>query len=115
MRDLLKALSKLENQLVEKHGVCLNEAMALCSLYDGTLSASGISEMIGLAPSHTSKVIRSIEEKKLIKRSLGKQDKRTMYFHLTESGNDIMLRLKVMDRIPISLFLCSRSIKNKII
>jgi Sugar-specific transcriptional regulator TrmB. len=104
MRELVKALSILENQLVTKYDVNLNEAMALCSLSDGTLSASEISELIGLAASHTSKVIRSIENKKLIKRNLGKQDKRTMYFHLTDAGMETLTRIKA-DGIEIPDFL----------
>lgn len=94
MRELVKALSQLENQLVEKYGVSLNEAMALCSLSDGTLTASEISELIGLAPSHTSKVIRSIEDKGFINRTLGKEDKRTMFFELTESGFATIAKIK---------------------
>lgn len=94
MRELFKALSDLENQLIALYGVSLNEAMALCSIGSEMLSASEISEMTGLAPSHTSKVIKSVEDKGFIKRNLGKKDKRQMYFKLTEKGNDCLLKIK---------------------
>ena len=32
MRELFKALSELEANLIEQHGVSLNEAMALCCI-----------------------------------------------------------------------------------
>ena len=76
MRELFKALSELETRLMEQYGVSLNEAMALCCIGGDTLTASVISENTGLSASHTSKVIRSIEEKELIVRNLGDKDKR---------------------------------------
>ena len=66
MRELFKALSELEANLIEQHGVSLNEAMALCCIGGDRLTASAISEHTGLSASHTSKVIRSIEDKELI-------------------------------------------------
>ena len=59
MRELFKALSELEANLIEQHGVSLNEAMALCCIGGDRLTASAISEHTGLSASHTSKVIRS--------------------------------------------------------
>lgn len=94
MRDLFRALSELETQLVEQYGVSLNEAMALCCIGGDTLTASVISEHTGLSASHTSKVIRSVEEKELISRSLGDKDKRQMHFTLTEKGLSCLKRLK---------------------
>lgn len=79
MRELFKALSELETRLMEQYGVSLNEAMALCCIGGDTLTASVISENTGLSASHTSKVIRSIEEKELIVRNLGDKDKRQMH------------------------------------
>ena len=85
MRELFKALSELEANLIEQHGVSLNEAMALCCIGGDRLTASAISEHTGLSASHTSKVIRSIEDKELIVRSLGDKDKRQMYFTLSDA------------------------------
>ena len=52
MRELMKALSDFETQLMESHGVTLNEAMALCAMGDECVTASVISERTGLRPSH---------------------------------------------------------------
>lgn len=94
MRELFKAFSEMEAQLIEQHGVSLNEAMALCCIGCDSIAASTISENTGLSASHTSKVIRSIEDKELIARSLGDNDKRKMYFTLTDKGMQCLTRLK---------------------
>lgn len=94
MRELFKALSDLEAQLMERYGVSLNEAMALCCIGEDTLTASVISEHTGLSASHASKVIRSIEEKELIIRNLGDKDKRQMHFTLSGKGSECLKMLK---------------------
>ena len=86
MRDLVKAMAELENSLIAAHGVSLNEAMVLCSIGSETVTASTIVERTGLAASHTSKIIRAVEQRELIVRQLGEKDKRQMYFTLTASG-----------------------------
>lgn len=94
MRELVKALSELENQLVSNYGVSLNEAMLLCCISGDTLTASTISDTIGLTPSNTSKVIRSAENKDLICRALGDKDRRQMRFSLTDNGNRLLQKIK---------------------
>ena len=96
MRELLKAHSDLETRLMEQYGVSLNEAMALCCIGGDTLTASVISENTGLSASHTSKVIRSIEEKELIVRNLGDKDKRQMHFTLSDKGRECLEALKAI-------------------
>lgn len=95
MRDLFLALSQLENNLIDSYGVSLNEAMLLCAISNETVAAKTIIERIGLTPSHTSKVIKALEEKKLIKRTLGEKDKREMYFSLTKKAQDCLAVIKV--------------------
>ena len=97
MRELFKALSELEANLIEQHGVSLNEAMALCCIGGDRLTASAISEHTGLSASHTSKVIRSVEKKGLIERILGDDDKRQMYFSLTQEGERCLKELECCD------------------
>jgi len=95
MRELMKALSDFETQLMENHGVTLNEAMTLCAVGDECITASVISERTGLRPSHTSKVVSSLESKKYVIRKLGKQDKRQMYLSLSTRGKECLSRIKV--------------------
>ena len=92
MRELFKALSELETRLMEQYGVSLNEAMALCCIGGDTLTASVISENTGLSASHTSKVIRSIEEKELIVRKFGDKDKRQMHLLYPIKGVNVWKR-----------------------
>lgn len=88
MRDLYKALSCFENAFEKAYGLSLNEAMVLCALNESTdkMTSTALSSRTEMGTSHTSKVIRSVEEKGLIKRVLGTVDKRQMYFKLTPKG-----------------------------
>lgn len=94
LRDINKAMNELEEQMNSKYAVGLNEAMVLCSLSDGRLSATEIAEKTGMTTSHCSKVIKSVETKMLIERSLGKTDKRQMYFKLTTKGKTKLTEIK---------------------
>lgn len=93
MRDLYKALNTYEIRFMEMHGLSLNEAMALCCLAEGILSASEIADRAGMKSSHTSKMLKSIEDKGLIERTLGKTDKRQMYFKLTKEGEERLSKI----------------------
>lgn len=94
MRELMSAMADLEAQLLSRFDLSVNEAMALCCISCDTLTASVISENTGLLPSNTSKVLRSLENKELISRSLGQVDRRQMQFCLTETGRLRLQRLK---------------------
>lgn len=94
MRDLMKALSDLETQLITTYGITLNEAMVLCSVGNNTVSAGDITSSTGMTPSHASKTIRSVESKDLLTRKLGEHDKRQMYFVLTGKGKKCLEEIK---------------------
>ena len=83
MRELFKALSALEASLEGTYGLSLNEAMVLCSIGNETVAASVIVERTGMRASHTSKVIRAVEE-----------DKRQMYFSLTAKAKECLADIK---------------------
>ena len=85
MRDIYKALSIFETAFEKVYGISLNEAMVLCALREAgkEITSTAIAERTEMAPSHTSKVIRAVEDKGLIRRALGEVDKRQMYFSLT--------------------------------
>lgn len=94
MRELFTALSDLESGLVEAYGLSLNEAMVLCSIGNETVSAGKVIERTGLSASHASKVLGAVEKKGFLTRGLGEQDKRQMYFTLTEEAKDVLNRIK---------------------
>lgn len=94
MRDICRAIQTFEADFVKVHHLSLNEAMLLCSLSEGQLSAAGLAEVNVMTPSHTSKVIRSLEEKGLLRRVLGKDDRRKMYFELTDHGRQSLSKMR---------------------
>ena len=102
MRDIYKALSVFETAFEEMYAISLNEAMVLCALLEAgkEITSTAISERTEMAPSHTSKVIRAVEDKGLIRRALGEVDKRQMYFNLTEAGKKRLDELD-LDKVEV--------------
>jgi len=95
IRDIYRAIAEFETQFVLQYNLSLNEGMLLCALLDHPRLTSGeIAEELGLTHSNTSKLIRSVEEKKLITRVVGKVDKRQMHFSLTTEGKEQINAIK---------------------
>lgn len=86
IRDIYRSIAMFEADFESKYDICLNEGMLLCSLNGNKYSSSELAELLGLTNSNTSKVIKSVEKKGLVKRNIGKDDKRQMYFILTDAG-----------------------------
>lgn len=93
LRNIYKAIGECEQQLIQEFGLNLNEAMTLCTLNKQSLCASEIAEAAGMQCSQTSKVIKSLEDKGLLERQLGKSDKRNMFFVLTETGDKVQKQI----------------------
>jgi len=94
LKKIHKALNELEEHFKEEYGICINEASVLCSLSDCCLTSSEISKCADLKASHTSKTIRSVEDKGLIKRKIGTSDRRMMQFSLTSKGKGLLEDMK---------------------
>lgn len=94
IRDIYRSIRNFEAEFHKEHALSLNEGMLLCSLKTGKYSSGEIADMLGLTCSNASKVIKSVEDKGLIKRMLGEGDKRQMYFCITEAGVDKLLEIK---------------------
>ncbi len=95
IRDIQRSIADFEQHFESKYGIGLNEGMALCSLYQNApLSASQIAQHLGLKSSHVSKIIASVEKKELLERTMGKEDKRQMYFNLTIKGKELISSVK---------------------
>lgn len=97
IKEVQKALNALEENFRSSYGICINEASVMCSLSDCCLTSSEIAKCADLRASHTSKTIRSVEDKGLIKRKVGKADRRLMRFSLTTKGQDLMQKMKEDD------------------
>lgn len=105
IRDIYRSIAAFESQFEKEYGICLNEGMLLCSLSKTERLSSGeIAEALGLTTSNASKVIKSVENKELVERVLGMQDKRQMYFSLTEKGKELLSEIKC-DKLDMSDFL----------
>lgn len=94
IRDMYRAIYAFELEFQQTYDLGLNEGMLLCSLHSQKYSSNELATILGLSNSNTSKVIKSVEKKKLIKRIVGKEDKRQMYFTLTELGRQKIETIK---------------------
>ena len=94
IRDINRAVSTFETEMIKKHHLCLNEGMLLCTLSkEEQLTSGEIADTLGLTASNASKVIKSVEDKALVKRVIGDVDKRQMYFSLTSSGREALAKI----------------------
>ncbi|MDR0294623.1 MAG: MarR family transcriptional regulator [Prevotellaceae bacterium] len=102
IRDIQRAVAAFERLFEKNYGICLNEGMVLCLLYKASpLSSGKIGKLLGLSLSNTSKIIVSMEKKGLVKRVMGTNDKRQMYFLLTTEGEKLILSVR-NDDIEVS-------------
>lgn len=87
IKEIYKTLYQFEKTFAEAHDITINEAMLLCCLKSGEArSAGSICKYIGLSNSRVSKVITAVENKGYIRRDINRDDKRQMFFSLTEAG-----------------------------
>lgn len=94
MRALARALAELESALGEAFSLSLNEAMTLCAIAQERVPASFVSEQTGLSASLTSRVVNALEDRGFVTRSLGREDRRQVFFELTSEGSSLLARLK---------------------
>lgn len=98
IRDVYRAITEFEAQFEKRYGLGLNEGSLLCALHEvGRLSSGDIAKQLNLTQSNASKVIRTAENKGLIQRRLGDDDKRQMYFSLTPEGERCLTQLHCCD------------------
>lgn len=94
LSPLYRTINSIEQEIFQKHGLVINEAMIMCLLINGALSSGDINESIGLKATHSSKLLKSLENKGFIIRNFGKEDKRKMYFSLSPQGEDKLQEVK---------------------
>lgn len=98
IRDVYRAITDFEARFEKRYGLGLNEGSLLCALHEvGRLSSGDIAKQLNLTQSNASKVIRAAENKGLIQRRLGDDDKRQMYFSLTPEGERCLTQLHCCD------------------
>lgn len=95
VRDISRAIAEFEGHFMHRFDLSLNEGMLLCTLLNSPkLTSTEIAEALGLSASNASKVIRSVEGKRLITRVVGKEDRRLMRFSLSAEGKKRIADIK---------------------
>ena len=91
LRKIYKAITAFETQVEASLGVNINAMMLLCLLSEKeNLSAGEIADEMSLTRSNASKVIASLEKSGTIRRHICKEDGRSMRFHLTKQGQELL-------------------------
>lgn len=103
LRDIYRSIRDFDENFQQKHNLCLNEAMLLCSLKGTKMTSSQLANALGLTTSNMSKVIKSVENKRLVERILGEDDKRQMYFCLSQHGNEMLSVMRLEEKEMVSL------------
>ncbi|MFA7115659.1 MAG: MarR family winged helix-turn-helix transcriptional regulator [Bacteroidales bacterium] len=87
IRDLQRVINEFEDKLIKEKNLSLKEAIILCSLTkNDSMTSSQLANELDMTYSNCSKVLRSVEEKGLINRHLGKKDRRNMIFSISKKG-----------------------------
>ena len=91
IRSIYRMIGAFEQSLQKQFGLNINEAMLLCVVNESKyISCGEIAEEMGLTNSNTSKVISSLEKKKLICRHYCKEDLRCMKFSISDKGKELL-------------------------
>jgi MarR family transcriptional regulator, organic hydroperoxide resistance regulator len=87
IRSAWHAISRMYNQRAQKYNATMSMGFALLVIdaEEGT-PATKIGPMMGLEPRSLTRLLKSLEEKKLIARASDKQDKRSVRICLTKEG-----------------------------
>ncbi len=99
MRDVVMAMSELENGIIDNLGLTLNEAMTLCAIGEHSIAASVVADRTGMRASHCSKIVSALERRKLVCRSIDKHDKRQINIALTAAGRERLNSLKEYEMV----------------
>lgn len=89
IRSAWHAISRMYNQRAQKYNATMSMGFALLVIdaEDGS-PATKIGPMMGLEPRSLTRLLKSLEEKKLIIRETDKLDKRSVRIRLTKEGRN---------------------------
>ncbi len=90
LKKVCKTLYLLEKELEDQFDLDLNESMILCLLADKSYKSSDVALHLGISNSRISRILTSLEQKKMIARDVGNRDRREMFFSLTKKAKDAL-------------------------
>ncbi len=94
IRSIYRTIASFEQTLQKQFGLNINEVMLLIIVSEKiNISSSEIASEMGLTPSNASKVIASLEKRKLIVRHACKEDLRCMKFCISKSGEEMLAQI----------------------
>lgn len=97
LRQMIMDLHSVEEHLKVDVGVTFNEAAILCAINSGYTEPAAIAKEMNLSPSRTSRLLTSVEAKKLINRRNSRTDKRVVHISLSQRGQKVLAQLHACD------------------
>ena len=86
IKAVWRKLQGLQAKLNGDHGVGLDEAILLCCLSRRCNCQGDIARETGLSSTQASRLLSKLENKGLVERSIGQDDRRKMVFSLNKKG-----------------------------
>jgi DNA-binding MarR family transcriptional regulator len=92
MRQMMQYLDTHSRQLLKNQDITVPQVMCLDVLREkGTMAVAMLAKAIHLSPSTTVGIIDRLEKKKLVKRTRGSVDRRSVYVEITEPGRNFVV------------------------
>ncbi len=86
LKGLLRLVAGLEEEIMERYGLTLTEALTLCSVGGGCSSTGDLAAEVALSPSRLSRVLGKLERKGLVERRRRAEDHRNWETEPSPSG-----------------------------
>ncbi len=80
----------LDKKLQRQHGVTASEFTTLTVLARGPLRMQELADSVGSSQSTMSRLVSRLENEDLVVRTVGEQDRRVMFAHLTPEGSKLV-------------------------
>ena len=104
IRRIQTAIRRFEDGLREETGLSLNDAICLCAVHRGVFEPGQLARELELSPSRLTRILDDLESRKLIRRTLSNEDRRSITVSLTDEGVALVERYSCTDiEIPEDL------------
>jgi MarR family transcriptional regulator, organic hydroperoxide resistance regulator len=86
IRHLWHKISRMYNQKANEHGLTMSIGFILMNITKEGTPSTQLGPKMGMEPTSLSRTLKTMEEKGLIRRETGTEDKRKVLIFLTEEG-----------------------------